>query len=272
MFRNLQSVRILSKFKNLTTTTENETVSVADDLSTASLVQHRSDDESHKPKRLKKEKSFTIPKTYDGIIDVTSCSSIRVGFSSISCASFEISAEAQTMEVTNWENYTYNEKKLHVGELVSNVIKISKHIPESQCYIFENPKIATPGSPGNAEKVNINIQQAQVFAMLSLILSQRNQGTCENVFYLKRYIYARLFKLLVGTEVVTIKAIVNEIFEQDRGYLNLKIKHDIKSKFDNLENFEQEYLGQTLLLGIAFIKLSIFKCEKSLKSMERRKD
>lgn len=222
------------------------------------------------PKKIVEKRSdiLTIPDIYNGISTITSCSSIRVGISNISWASFEFSPENQAIQVTILENYTFNERKLHVGELVNKVIKTSKHIPETHCYVFENPKIGTPGTPGNAEQVNINVQQSQVLAMLSLILSQRNTSSFENVFFLKRYLYARLFKLLVGTEVVSTKSVVDELLEQGNG--SLKIDYEIQSKFQHLEHFEQEYLRQTLLMGLAFIKLSVFKCPKSLECLKRK--
>lgn len=221
-----------------------------------------------KPKKVKEKHStvFTVPETHEGISGITSCTSIKVGISNVSCVSFQFSSEDKTIQVTNLENYIFNERKLHVSELVNKVIEISKHIPDCQCYVLENPRIAAPGSPGNAEQVNINVQQSQVLAMLSLILSRR-KTTLPNVFYLKRYIHAKLFKLLIGNEMVTTKSVVNEILEEDQGYL--KIDYEIKMKFENLENFEKEYLRQTLLMGIAFIKLSVFKCAKSLRCLER---
>ncbi|KAL5290694.1 hypothetical protein ACFFRR_010200 [Megaselia abdita] len=211
---------------------------------------------------------LTIPDTHNGISTITSCSSIRVGVSNISWASFEFSSEDQNIRVTRLENYTFNERKLHIGELIKKVVNTAKHIPESDCYVFENPKIATPGTPGNAEQVNINVQQSQVLAMLSLVLSQRNTTSIDNVFFLKRYLYARLFKLLVGKEVVSTKSVVDEIIGHDQGYL--KLDYEMKSKFENLEHFEQEYLRQTLLMGLAFIKLSVFKCPKSIQCLEQR--
>lgn len=212
--------------------------------------------------------TLTVPDTFNEISKITSCSSIRVGITNISWASFEFCPENQNIEVTHLENYTFNEKKIHIGELVNKVWKASKHIPETDCYIFENPKIATPGSPGNAEQVNINVQQSQVLAMLSLIFRQRNTTSFENVFYLKRYIYARLFKLLVGTEIVSTKSVVDDILEQGNG--SLKLDYEIRSKYQNLEPFEQEFLRQTLLMGLAFIKLSVFKCPKSLECLKRK--
>lgn len=222
------------------------------------------------PKKAKDPKSmiFTVPETYNDISNITSCSSIRVGISNISWTSFELFPEDRKIEVVSLENFTFDERKLHVGELVNKVISASKLIPDSQCYVFENPKLATPGTPGNAEQVNINVQQSQVLAMLSLILKQRKTSSLENVFYLKRYIYAKLFKCLVGSEVVSTKSVLDEILGHGQGQLT--IDYDIKSKFKDLEHFEQEHLRQALLMGLAFINLSVFKCEKSLQSLAKK--
>lgn len=50
----------------------------------------------------------------------------------------------------------------------------------------------------------------------------------------------------------------------------LKVKDEYKSIYESAERYEKEYMGQSLLMALAFVRLSVIQCPDSLAIINRR--
>lgn len=262
---------------------------------------------------------------------IRSCSSIRIGVSSVSWARLELTNDNQTAPclLTDWQHYEVSEKKLHLNDLIQRCLYIDHLIPTADCYLFENPQMAQVSTnPGNADQQNINIQKAQITAVLSFALSARrrmleeseesielqtdidapvstyekqnknkmgkNEDPLPNVFYLRRFLTARLFNHLVGTERVSSEQTVINLMrtfynvEQMQDVLldeeeqtkvgtsldhanerfsfcgNVQFPQELRQMFSHAERYHREFLGQALLLNLAFVRLVLLQDADSI--------
>lgn len=233
---------------------------------------------------------------------IQSCVSVRVGVSSITWARLETHAQQNTpCLLTHWQHYEVNDKKLHLNDLVQRCLYVLHQIPNADCYLFENPQMAQANNPGNAEQQNINIQKAQKTAILCYALSARNKATTTlsesnanenaptepNLFYLRRFLTARLFNHLVGSERVSSEdAVVNlmrtyyNTDERDgasfnSGYVtslfpgNVQFPTSLREMFSAVGRYQREFLGQALLLNLAFVRLVLLQDPNSIQIVSR---
>ncbi|XP_055855489.1 uncharacterized protein LOC129918789 [Episyrphus balteatus] len=238
-------------------------------------------------KSTRKAAPFVIPILPETQIqEINSCVSINIGVSSVIWSRLELNKDGPC-NLTHWERHDINDKKLHLRDLIERCLYVDYLIPKADCYIFENPQIAQSSAPGNAEQVNINVQRSQLLAILGYALASRNTSTERskpNIFYLKRFLAARLFQQLIGTERVSAeKAILNlmrtyyniedmvdtedlpenenETFSS-RG--NVYFPDELRVMYKEAERYNREFLGQALLLNLAFVRLVLLKDAKSL--------
>lgn len=238
--------------------------------------------------------------------ELRSCVSLRIGVSSVTWARLEL-PESESINVpcnlTHWEHHDITEKKLHLGDLVQRLLYVDHLIPNADCYIFENPQMAQINSnPGTVHHQNISIQKSQVTAVLAYALCARsrynNKKTEEiwpNVFYLRRFLTARLFSQLVGTERVSSEETILHLMrthynvsqleydnvsetgqdekENDKSFRrNVQFSLTHREMFSRAERYQREFLGQALLLNLAFMRLIVLQDEDSIAVVARNRN
>lgn len=251
----------------------------------------------------KKVPQFTIPPLYErNRTTIESCVSIHMGVSSVTWTRFLLHPDLPC-EVTHWNHFDISEKKLHLSDFVQIVLYINSLLPEADVYILENPQMAQPSAPGSPIQVNINIQKSQLISMLSLILANRNHDNKffneqefgleeesledvelkkiqpqQKVFFLKPFLSSRLFGLYIGNERVSTESVILDLL---RVHYNIEdsvdssmdtteivskvnVPIDLRSYYSQTENFRKEYLGQSLLMGLCFLRLCVLKCLDSI--------
>ncbi|ETN63173.1 hypothetical protein AND_005120 [Anopheles darlingi] len=251
-----------------------------------------------------KEVKFTTPLLATQVAArVTSCVSLYVGLDYVTWARFKVTKDQPTA-LTGWNSYNISDRKLHLAELIRNVTHINQLIPEADVYVVENPPVAQATAMGSAVQTNINVQRSQLIGMLMLMLANRptsfsqphqqmggdgetgGQGAegelpsaGSNVFFLKQYLSARLFGIFVGNERVSAEEVVRSLMDRQIGpnedeslqsvQSRLNIPVGLRIIYDENDRAEREFLGQSLLLGLTFLRLCVFKCEDSLKMFRR---
>lgn len=247
---------------------------------------------------------------------IKSCVSVRIGVNSITWARLDVPAQEINAPclLTHWQHHEISEKKLHLNELIQRCLYVNHLIPLADCYIFENPQMAqASNNPGSVEQQNINIQKAQVTAIMGYALASRNgqlkgltdlemdkkQKYLPNVFYVRRFLTARLFNHLVGTERVSSE---QTILNMMRTYYNtnemqdylpeednatelenhqdedkdinfagkVQFPADLRQMFSKAPRYYREFLGQTLLLNLAFVRLVLLQDAESIASVTGR--
>ncbi|KAL9902345.1 uncharacterized protein LOC119632098 [Glossina fuscipes] len=245
---------------------------------------------------LKLSKSFITPKM-DIIqrLNIKSCVAVRIGINHLAWARLElppVRTETPTV-LTHWQQHDVVEKKLHLSELVQRCLYANHLIPTGDCYILENPpSVQASNKPSNVEQKNVNIQKAQIIAMMGLALALRNQLnwgdvrsddsknplTLTNVFYMRRFLSARLFNYLVGTERVSSeKTVINmmrtyynvdELHRDSKDFLtirnNVQFPADLREMFSSASPSNRDLLSQALLLNLTFVRLILFEDKESI--------
>ncbi|XP_036326530.1 transcription elongation factor, mitochondrial-like isoform X1 [Rhagoletis pomonella] len=248
--------------------------------------------------------------------EIRSCVSIRIGVSSVTWARLELPTTECSNEpcnLTHWEHHEITEKKLHLCDLVQRLLYIDYLIPKADCYLFENPQMAQVSSnPGSVDQQNISIQKSQVSAIMAYTLCARgkfvealksgkeNIGENEkksvdmrpNVFYLRRFLTARLFSQLIGTERVSSEETmlhmmrthnnVNDLFEDEVKGLakdqslppqgNVYFPVALREMFSRSGRYQREFLGQSLLLNLAFVRLVLLQDKNSIAAVTRNQN
>lgn len=257
---------------------------------------------------------------------IQSCVSVRIGVNSITWARLELSpmASNQPCQLTHWQHHEISEKKLHINELIQRCLYVNHLIPSANCYLFENPQMAqVSNNPSSVDQQNINIQKAQVTAIMGFALAsrpseleemleggeeQKNSNESEGklsrslVFYVRRFLTARLFNHLVGTERVSSESTVvnmmrtyyninekedflpleNEIYQQSEAEQpntsseshmsfrdNVQFPMELREMFSKAPPYHREFLSQALLLNLAFIRLVLFQDAESIAKVSR---
>uniref|UniRef100_A0A182UH13 Uncharacterized protein n=1 Tax=Anopheles melas TaxID=34690 RepID=A0A182UH13_9DIPT len=256
-----------------------------------SIVHGPKEDAVVAPKAIKKDVKFTTPLLSAQMVPkINSCVSLYIGLDYVTWAHFKLAKEQPTA-LAGWNSYNISDRKLHINELIRNVSQINRLIPEADVYVVENPPVAQASAMGSAVQTNINVQRSQLIGMLMLMLANRpspftdsgaNQPTdgtvSSNVFFLKQYLSARLFGIFVGNERVSSEEVIRSIMERQLApneevlesiQSRLVIPSGLKIIYEENDSAEREFLGQSLLLGLTFLRLCIFKCEDSLKIFRR---
>lgn len=93
-------------------------------------------------------------------------------------------------------------------------------------------------------------------------------------------LFRRLFQTVVGKERVSSETIISglmenrlEMFKPETNRFigaQLKVNNEFKSIYESAARYEKEYLGQSLLMALAFIRLSVIQCPDSLAIIGRR--
>ncbi|KAL1375737.1 hypothetical protein pipiens_017324 [Culex pipiens pipiens] len=218
-----------------------------------SIVQTPATSEELVQKVAKKDIKFTTPVFSANLIPkVQSCVSLYVGLDFVTWAKFKVVKDQPTV-LAGWNSFQIVDRKLHVSELIRNVTQLNQLIPEADVYVVENPAVAQTVAMGSAVQTNINVQRSQLIAMIVLSLSEspgRRSGSCRQ----------RRFLLQAGP---------SEEPDIEQTPVKLTIPSGLKVVYEENDNAEREFLGQAVLLGLSFLRLSVFKCENSLKVFRR---
>ncbi|XP_022219731.2 transcription elongation factor, mitochondrial isoform X3 [Drosophila obscura] len=222
-------------------------------------------------------------------VRIASSVGVRIGVTSVSWARIEIGKnDNDPCLLTHWQHHELNDKKLHLAELARRCLYVTHQMPQADCYVLENPQMAQASSnPGSIDQQNVNIQKSQVTAILSYALLSRadpDETKCNNLYYMRRFLTARLFNHLVGTERVsseeTILSMMRTHYNMDdqtektlQAHAGIRSQMqfpaDLRNMFSQLERYQRELLGQAFLLNLAFARLVLLQDPLSISTVSR---
>ncbi|KAH8286278.1 hypothetical protein KR054_005896, partial [Drosophila jambulina] len=235
-----------------------------------------------KPKIPRSAPFITPPMDDKRRLQIVSSIGVRIGVTSVSWARMEIERMDSSCCLTNWQYHELNDKKMHLAELVQRCLYATHQIPQADCYVLESPQMAqVSNNPGSIDQQNVNIQKAQVSAIMSYALMSRmysDDNKAKNVYYMRRFLTARLFNHLVGTERVTSEDTILAMMRNDNPEYQTPDAHttnqvhfpsDLRQLFLQLARHQRDFLGQAFLLNLAFIRLVVLKDPTSISSVSR---
>lgn len=100
----------------------------------------------------------------------------------------------------------------------------------------------------------------------------------QRIFFLRSYLASRLYKIYIGKERVSTEHVIRDIFRYN--YIEdqptnhtlsaIDVPPQLRECYDQGDKIEREYMGQSMLIGLAFIKLCVLKCAHSIKILNKR--
>lgn len=221
---------------------------------------------------------------------IKTCVSVHIGVRRICWSRIELNCHCT---LTDWQTYDISDKKLHISDLIARCLSVDKMIPEADCYVLETPDPTIQMNPntGNAEQKNINVEKAQIMAMIGFALANRSNTQIyedstqisspspANVFYMRQLLFSRFFSNVIGSERVGCEPIIEKMIkdakygslihkDNETGNENhLHFPHIMQKVFAEASRPQREFLGQCLLLNLAFIRLVLRKDSKSLEAI-----
>lgn len=226
---------------------------------------------------------------------IQSCTSIHIGITSIAWAQLKLSPNQPTT-LTDWSFKTIPEKKMHIAEFIDAVMDIVAYIPESDAYVFETPRVAHQGPQGTPATVNISVQMSQMAAMTAMAMNLRRKcdphlhpGTDltnsltdrpSHVLFMRQFLASRLFQTIIGQERISTATVINSLMQETVGLCQKQYERPIGGEITFGQRFQQlyaagdgpckEYMGQSLLMGLSFLRLCILQCPHSLALLKSR--
>lgn len=251
-----------------------------------------------------KRSQFVSPVISDSVrTSISSCVSFHFDLNYLAWTKLVINPEnefdaSRPIYVEDWNSHLIDntEKKLSLSELMQIVLYLNKKIPAADVYTIEamqSPQGAK--QPGSVVQLTFNVQRAQMFSMLSILMASRYSSQFEpvdpfeteektklknqqRVFFLRNYLSSRLYKTYVGNERVSseqvIEAILRYNYSKDQpvvhSFAGIDVPMHLRQFYNDLERVERDYLGQSFLNGLTFMKLCVLRCPKTIASLNKR--
>lgn len=278
-------IKVLEKFCNSILSSSGE-VRQEDDIEEKSVIEAPQ----------KKLGTFVTPPLVENVRKrIKSCVAFHVDLNYIGWAKLSVSdAEKLTSipPITNsivldeWASFEigHEDKKQSLSDLIEVLINLNDLIPPADVYVLESlPSQQASKQPGNIVQMNVNVQKSQLFAMLSVLVATRGaavknvqdpevgedaKGVKKQppVYFLKNYLSSRLYRTFIGNERVSTALTIEEIFKQQplemqpHGFRYVEVPYELRSQYSRSSNIHRDFMGQSFLNGLAFIKLCVLKC------------
>ncbi|XP_061714714.1 uncharacterized protein LOC133523249 [Cydia pomonella] len=188
--------------------------------------------------------------------------------------------------VTDWRydpiNYP-DGKKLQITDIYDIASSITRRLPPADMYVMkaEATSLRAAGSdPNNAKAIAVNLQKAQMIAMMVAMINSstvnfddqdKDDVLKHRVYFLRHSLPYRLYGTLVGNERVSTDQTV-EMILQNTIESHVKVPENLKTMFRSQKDLPKDMLGHSLLLGLTFMDLCIYKNQNSIDKLMRRND
>lgn len=221
--------------------------------------------------------------------NIRSIVAIQADLRYISWTKLSLGDDNKSIVTNDWNSVQVGDedKKLNLTDLIQLMLNISGKIPKADVYVLEAlqaPQAAK--QPGNILQVNVNIQRSQLIAMIATLMATRNlkmpeieepdqgdrKSQQQHVFFLKNFLASRLYRIFIGNERVSCEHVMNEIFQQiSMGNEEVEIPFEFRELYKEESRMSREYLGQSMIIGLTFLKLCVRRCEESINKLNSRK-
>ncbi|XP_063977547.1 uncharacterized protein LOC135162716 [Diachasmimorpha longicaudata] len=165
-------------------------------------------------------------------------------------------------QINEWHFEQLNLSKMNIISLVSLITELTLRMPHADAYVMEADGYAALGKLKPATYF-IHLQRQQIIAMIISGIGMRRHLTnkeeiCTGNFYMMQARSpAKMFNLILGSEMVSAKAIISKIiFEQQVMYMPqlppIIINPRIVTTYNSYDIATREQMHSVLLLTLAF--------------------
>lgn len=247
---------------------------------------------------VKKKQSYVTPTVLEGFRhNITSCVALHVDLNCIAWTKLSLGTEVDNepsgirqIAVDEWicHQIGNDDKKRSLSDLIQILTVLNDRIPSADTYVVEAQQSQQPAQPGNPIQVNINVQKAQLIAMVSMLMASRittgqiaekkKSVDQQRIFFLRSFLASRLYKIYIGNERVSTENVIQDIFrysfsEQKTTNPTLSaidVPQNLRDFYESGDKLDREFIGQSLLVGLSFFKLCVLKCAHSIKILNKR--
>jgi transcription elongation factor, mitochondrial len=299
-------VKVLERFCDSILTAESQS---SDDKEDKSAEKQPGDEEAGS-QLLRKKQTYVTPAVLEGFRQsITSCVALHVDLNCIAWTKLSLAPDdddqggVRPIFVDEWMCHQIgnDDKKRSLSDLIQILVHLNDRIPSADTYIVENqPTPQAAKQPGSPVQLNINVQKAQLVAMVCMLMASRNhngkaydQSSLEEtpvseakkrvvdqqrIFFLRSFLASRLYKIYIGKERVSTEHVIDDIFRynynQDEptnySFSSIDVPSHLRECYEQGDKIEREYMGQSMLLGLTFLKLCVLKCAQSIKTLNKR--
>ncbi|KPJ15403.1 Transcription elongation factor, mitochondrial [Papilio machaon] len=193
-------------------------------------------------------------------------------------------------ELLEWKYHgiVYPEgKRLQINEILDIAWQISTKLPEADIYVMkaESTSLRAAGSdPNNPKVLSVNLQKAQMIAMMIALINTRNinvnRASEENtdklnqkIYFLRSTLPYRLYGTLVGNERVSTDQTVEMLLEDAKKICpnnsHVYVNDSLISMFRSQKELQKDMLGHSLLLSLTFMDICIYMNQKSIAKLSK---
>jgi transcription elongation factor, mitochondrial len=246
---------------------------------------------------MKKKQSYVTPTVLEAFRhSITSCVALHVDLNFIAWTKLSIDPDDETssirqISIDDWMcvEIGNEDKKPSLSDLIQILTQLNDRIPTADTYVVEaQPSPQAAKQPGNPIQVNVNVQKAQLIAMMCMMMASRTPTMLltekkkpvdfQRIFLLRTYLASRLYKVYIGNERVSTEHVVEDIFRYNffeekptnPTLSAIEVPKHIRDAYNAGDKVDREFMGQSLLVGLTFLKLCVLKCSQSIRSLNKR--
>uniref|UniRef100_A0A2A4K9L3 Transcription elongation factor, mitochondrial n=1 Tax=Heliothis virescens TaxID=7102 RepID=A0A2A4K9L3_HELVI len=223
---------------------------------------------------------------------IKECNSVLSVYITVNSVSWTL-IDKSSYEVQDWkyQGIDYPEgKKFQITDILDIAWRVTQQLPIADIYVMkaEATSLRAAGSdPNNPKVLAVNLQKAQMVAMIVALINARSQGMEQSndganeddglkqkVYFLRPTLPYRLYGTLVGNERVStdqiVEMLLRDLTEKSPNNSHAYIPESLQSMFRAQKDLEKDMLGHCLLLSLTFMDLCIYKNQERITKLNKR--
>ncbi|KAK6634119.1 hypothetical protein RUM44_004727 [Polyplax serrata] len=231
-------------------------------------------------RRRRHNDSFVVPAlSPQRISEISTVTGVTIGICHVSWINVSVSPAVTVLE---WNAKLLPEdfrKTTNEPELLKLAYSLKNSLPESDLYVMETFSM-------RGKELQERVNEIHLSSMLTVLLNGADMGWMDKVYFQKQAVLNRLYGLLIGSERVSCRVIMENLigltrFSEemdsiiDKPFMNNSASIQIPPKYiDQYSDAcleKQEDLAIALLLTLSFLDVNIFKNTASLVRLKSRK-
>ncbi|KAJ0178114.1 hypothetical protein K1T71_005937 [Dendrolimus kikuchii] len=201
--------------------------------------------------------------------------------------------EKNSYEVVEWMYHTIEYpkgKKMQISDMLDISWSITEQLPTADIYVMKaEPTTLRAGGndPNNPKVIAVNLQKAQMIAMIVALINAREFDGDDNseesqdrlkhkVYFLRPTLPFRLYGTLVGNERVsteqTVDMLLKTLTTKSNNHSHAYINERLQNMFRSQKDLQKDMLGQCLLLSLTFMDLCVYRNQERINALMKRRE
>ncbi|CAG9561440.1 unnamed protein product [Danaus chrysippus] len=178
-------------------------------------------------------------------------------------------------------------KKMQITDILDIAWKITSILPQADIYVTKAEATtlrASGNDPGNAKVLAVNLQKAQLVAMIVALINARHlDGNVsedeaeikQKVYFLRPTLPFRLYGTLVGNERVSTEQTVENLLQEvsrNEAKNQVKVPEHLCTMFQQQKDLQKDMLGHCLLMALTFMDICVYRNSDSINKLLKRSE